>query len=269
MNWPDDYINKIIQGDCSEVMKGMPDKSVDLVVTSPPYDNLRTYEGYKFNFETVAEELYRIIRPGGVLVWVVGDSVVNGSETGNSFRQALYFKGCSFNLHDTMIYQSEKPPLTHNRYEQKFEYMFIFSKGSPKSFFPLLEKTIYFGANLNRPKVIKGSRSQNSAIRSRNEDMGKVKEFKYKGNIWSYKTGGGQTSKDSFSFEHPATFPELLANDHIVSWSKEGDLVLDPMNGSGTTTKMAKILNRKFMGIEISKKYCKIAEDRLRQESLF
>ena len=134
-------INKIYCADNVIFMKeNIPSNFIDLTVTSPPYDNLRAYNGYSWDFESVAQELYRITKDGGVVVWVVGDATIKGSETGTSFKQALYFKEIGFKLHDTMIYQSDKPPLTHNRYEQKFEYMFVFSKGRPKTFNPIMEK---------------------------------------------------------------------------------------------------------------------------------
>lgn len=106
-----DY-NYITLGDCVELMKEIPDDFIDLTVTSPPYDNLRDYNNeMTWNFEKfkeVAKELFRITKPGGVVVWVVGDATIKGSETGTSFRQALFFKDCGFNLHDTMIYKKTR-----------------------------------------------------------------------------------------------------------------------------------------------------------------
>ena len=259
--YPDDFINKILCGDCLEVMKGIPDKSVDLVVTSPPYDNLRDYKGYSFNFQGIAKELFRIIKDGGVVVWVVADSTSNGTETGTSFRQALYFKEVGFNLHDTMIWEKSCPPLTHNRYEQHFEYMFIFSRGKPKTFNPIKEK-----------KLWKDNRTHKSIRREKDGsyDVGFIGKMEDKiiGNVWHINTGGSHATKDKIAFGHPAIFPEKLARNHIFSWSDKDNLVLDPMNGSGTTTKMAKELGRRFIGIEISPEYCKIANQRLQQEVL-
>ena len=269
-------LNKIYNEDCLKTMERMPDNFIDLIITSPPYDNLRQYtndDTWNFSkFMIIAKELTRIIKMGGVIVWIVGDATINGSETGTSFKQALYFKECGFNLHDTMIYQTNKIPLNHNRYEQNFEYMFILSKGSPNIFNPILERCLYFGNSLDRPKTEKGSRSQNSAFRSRRNNM-TVKKTKIKYNIWHYNSGGFHTAKDSIAFEHPAIFPEKLAADHIHSWSNENDIIYDPFIGSGTTAKIAHIYKRRWIGSEISKEYCEIAEKRidpyLRQQTIF
>lgn len=252
-----EYLNKIIQGDCLEVMKGFDNESIDLVVTSPPYDNLRDYKGYSFNFEEIAKQLFRIIRKGGVVIWVVGDATIKGSETGTSFKQALYFKEIGFNLHDTMIYaKNSYMPLTHNRYEQGFEYMFVFSKGKPKTFNPIMIPSVTAGTKRNRG----GSKAKEKsyAERLRNE-ITLVNNEKQHPNIFYYDVGKNDKT------EHNAPFPEQLARDHILSWSNEEDIVLDPFNGSGTTTKMAEQLGRSYIGIELDSGYCKIAENRLRQ----
>ena len=242
-----EYINKVIQGDCLEVMKGIPDKSVDMVLTSPPYDNLRDYKGYSFNFEGIAKELYRIIKDGGVVVWVVGDATIKGSETGTSFRQALYFKEIGFNLHDTMIYAKQNPvPYHHNRYNPQFEFMFVFSKGKPKIFNPIQENTKGFKTGKYR--------YPDGSLKIANTPI--IKETKMLNNIWYYVVGGKGNN-------HPASFPEKLAEDHILSWSNEGDTILDPMAGSGTTLKMAKKNNRNYIGIEIAPEYIEIIKNRL------
>jgi len=252
-------INQVICGDCLEVMKEMLDNSIDLTVTSPPYDNLRTYNGYTFNFEGIAKELYRVTKQGGIVVWVVGDATINGSETGTSFKQALYFKKVGFNLHDTMIYEKLcYMPLTHKRQEQAFEYMFVFSKGVPKTFNPRLKK------NKEAGKTITGNRRHNGNDLEKIHGAGKqIKEYGQDINIWRYATGKTCYDGDIEARKHPAVFPSKLAEDHILTWSNEGDLVLDPMCGSGTTCKMAKINNRNYIGIDISQDYCNIAEQRI------
>ena len=242
--------------DCVEGMKLLPNECIDLTVTSPPYDNLRKYEGFEWDFEATAKELYRVTKKGGVVVWVVGDATINGSETGTSFKQALYFKEIGFRLHDTMIYQKKTPPLTHKRYEQEFEYMFVFVKGKIKTFNPILIDKAYMDKRTNKAF---GRNPTNE------HDMGfsSNKTQKIKGNVWEYLVGGGKSTKDKIAFKHPAIFPEKLAQDHIISWSNEGDIVLDPFMGSGTTAKMALLNNRNFIGFEISEEYCKIAEKRI------
>lgn len=240
-------INQVIQGDCLEVMKELPENSIDMVLTSPPYDNLRTYNGYTFDFEGIAKELYRIVRDGGVVVWIVGDATVKGSETGTSFKQALYFKEIGFNLHDTMIYAKQNPvPYHHNRYNPQFEFMFILSKGVPKTFNPIQENTKGFKTGKYR--------YPDGSLKVANTPI--IKETKMLNNIWYYVVGGKGNN-------HPASFPEKLAEDHILSWSNEGDIILDPMAGSGTTLKMAKKNNRNYIGIEISPEYIDIINKRL------
>ena len=237
-------LNTIYNEDCLDTMGRMPDGFIDLTVTSPPYDNLRTYNGYSFDWHKTIQELYRVTKDGGVVVWVVGDATVKGSETGTSFKQALYFKEIGFNLHDTMIYSKSgfKNP-SNDRYHQTFEYMFIFSKGKPKTFNPIKDrKNKYVG-------IHGGEKSFRD-------------EFGMRFNVWHYANGGNNTTKDKV-FKHPAIFPEQLANDHIISWSNEGDLVYDPFMGSGTTAKMAIINKRNWIGSEISNEYCDIAEQRL------
>lgn len=243
---------------CLDGMKLLDACSIDLTVTSPPYDDLRNYNGYSFDFENVAKELYRVTKDGGVVVWVIGDKTKNGSETGTSFKQALYFKKVGFNLHDTMIYSSDKPPLSHNRYEQKFEYMFVFSKGKPRTWNPIMEECKYAGTN----KKARTFRHTGEELEE-THNKGNVKSHKIKGNIWFYPTGYQKSTKDKIAFKHPAIFPEKLAEDHIISWSNEGDIVMDIFSGSGTTHKMALLNNRKYIGFEVSQEYIDIENERL------
>ena len=253
---------KLYNGDCLEVMDNLIEQGVkvDLTVTSPPYDNLRSYNGNNdlWNesvWKKVIEKLYKITSDGRIVVWVVGDATVKGSETGTSFKQALYFKECGFNLHDTMIYQKNSYPFPpSNRYYQQFEYMFIFSKGTPNT------------SNLIRVEA-QGRKRKST---TRNQD-GSTSTTKYEtghktriaDNVWFIDTGYMRTTKDKFAYKHPAMFPEKLANDHIISWSNDNDIVFDPFLGSGTTGKMAILNNRKFIGIELDENYFKIAEDRI------
>lgn len=254
---------KLYNGDCLELMKDIPDKSVDLTVTSPPYDNLRTYNGNieqwsLEKFKAIAKELYRVTKQGGVVVWVVGDATINGSETGTSFRQALFFMECGFRLHDTMIYRKTNyVPLTHNRYEQEFEYMFVFSKGKPNTFNPIKIPCKTAGAKTSGRTFYQ---TNNQNIPTAGHKNNPVSDFKQKGNVWDLSTNAGIKG-------HPAQFPEQLANDHIVSWSNEGDTVLDCFMGSGTTGKMALLNRRNFIGIELDKTYFNIAKERIEKEA--
>jgi site-specific DNA-methyltransferase (adenine-specific) len=244
---------KLFLGDSAEVLKKCPDETIDLVVTSPPYDNLRTYNGYTFDFEAIAQQLARVLKPGGVIVWVVNDATVKGSETGSSFKQALYFKSIGLNLHDTMIYgKSSYIPLSHNRYEQQFEFMFVLSKGPPKSVNHLREVSLSAGTTRNRSKA----KTKEQGVRGR-EELTTVSDTKIRGNVWFYNVG------KNVKTGHPAVYPIELAQDHIQSWSNPGDIVLDPFLGSGTTGVAALQLNRKFYGIEISEEYFQIAEERI------
>lgn len=247
--------------DCLEGLKLLDNGSIDLTVTSPPYDNLRTYNGYSFDFENIARELYRVTKEGGIVVWIVNDSTFKGSESGTSFRQALFFKELGFNLHDTMIYEKNNPtPQKSNRYQPCFEYMFIFSKGKPNTFNPILEEKKYIENRKN--KMYNKSKNGNQV---QHEYQGDNK-MKVKHNIWKYNVGLYHSSSDKVAFKHPAIFPEQLVTDHIISWSNKGDIILDPFMGSGTTAKMAKLNDRNFIGFEISKEYCDIAEERLKSK---
>ena len=248
-------INKIYNENCLDTMSRMQDNFIDLTLTSPPYDNLRDYNGYSFDFESIAKELYRITKEGGVVVWVVGDATIKESETGTSFRQALYFKDVGFNLHDTMIYDKGYAPNTqNNRYNNCFEYMFVFSKGKPKTYNLLRE-----------PRTTKGNRK--STIRLKNGDT-KIEERNLNTdrvlrNIWHIDNGYNRTTKDKIAYKHPAIFPEKLVGSHLLSWSNKNDLVYDCFMGSGTTAKMCLLYNRKYIGSEISKEYIDISSKRI------
>jgi DNA modification methylase len=239
-------VNRIYNEDAFTFLKKVDSDFIDLTVTSPPYDELRKYNGFSFDFENIANELYRATKPGGVIVWVVGDATINGSETGTSFKQALYFKEIGFNLHDTMIYQKQNfIPLSHNRYEQEFEFMFILTKGKPKTFNPIETKSKLAGVGSNMKR--NGYGFKEGAFRRRNEFV-MVKDTKRRGNIWDYSTGNSGVN-------HPAPFPEKLVADHIYTWSNEGEIICDCFMGSATTAKAAILQNRNWIGCEISKQY--------------
>ena len=264
-----EFLNKHIHSDFILAAKNIPNNTIDLTVTSPPYDDIRTYnnkvktkdgEKYSFNFDSIVDELYRITKDGGIVVWVVGDQVKNGGETGNSFRQALSFISKGFLLYDTMIYMKNGSPFPEKkRYSQVFEYMFVFSKGKPKTVNIIKDKINKWAGHTNFGKRV--MRSKDGELK----EMPKfeISEYGNRYNVWNYSTGKNYSTKDSFAFNHPAIFPEELAEDHILTWSNEGDTILDPMVGSGTTTKMAKLNNRNFIGFDINQEYIDIANQRI------
>ena len=252
-------------GDCLELMKDIPDNSIDLTVTSPPYDDLRTYNNninqWSFEkFQEIAKELYRVTANGGTIVWIVNDATIKGSETGTSFKQALYFKEMGFNIHDTMIW--EKPTFTavgalKTKYAQVFEYMFVFTKGKIKTFNPIRDRKNKYAGYKKHSNI-----RQNDGTFKEKSSIGKpVAEYGQRFNVW--QMSACQSNKERTG--HPAQFPEQLVNDHIISWSNKGDTILDPFMGSGTTGVVCKNLNRKFIGIELDDTYYEIAKNRIEE----
>ena len=251
-------------GECATIMaQHISDGLVDLTVTSPPYDDLRSYQGFTFDFEAIAQQLWRVTKPGGVVVWVVGDATIDGSETGTSFRQALGFMELEFMLHDTMIYQKSgfRYPFP-NRYHQVFEYMFVFSKGTPKTFNPIEDRK-----NLQPTKSGKNMKREQDGSKTYRQHF-KATKYGKRFNVWRYNTGLHHVATDNLADRHPAIFPEDLARDHILSWSNPGDIVLDPMCGSGTTLKMAILTGRKAIGIDISSEYIELTRTRVQRAML-
>jgi len=255
-------LNKIHQGDSAILLKQINDNSIDLTVTSPPYDNLRDYKGYSFDFETIAKELYRVTKEGGVVVWVVGDETKDFCESLSSFKQAIYFvEKCGFNLLDTMIYKKNGSPSPYpnmRRYALIFEYMFVFSKGKPKTFNPIKDRK-----NKSHGKINSGNTARQKDGTTKSSGSYLQKKYSIRTNIWTYDVGKNKDTKDVIALQHPARFPELLAKDHILTWSNPKEIILDPFAGSGTTLKMAKLNNRKYIGLEVSEEYCKIAQNRV------
>jgi len=263
-------MNQIILSNCIEGMKTLEDEVIDMCVTSPPYDNLRSYnDSSSWNFETfkgVAEQLYRVMKIGGVVVWVVGDATVKGGETGSSFRQCLHFMDLGFVLHDTMIYEKNGSPFPArrdgNRYSQVFEYMFVLSKKTkPKTANLLCDKPNRWAGYTHFGKGT--IRTKDGSLVERN--IKPIPEFSPRNNIWKYNTGKNYSSKDDAAFEHPAIFPEALAKDHILTWSNEDDLVLDPFMGAGTTAVCCIETNRKYVGFEIDETYFDVCNRRIAQ----
>jgi len=253
----------LMQGDCLERMKAMDDCVIDLTVTSPPYDNLRTYNQHDWSWgeddwKPIIQELYRVTAKGGVVVWVVGGATVNGSETGSSFRQAIHAMDCGFRLHDTMIWNKggfSAVGSLRTRYAPVFEYMFVFSKGKPKTFNPIKDR-----ANKNAGKNASGTIRQNDGSTMPMSKVMKINDYGQRFNIWDVSP-----HRQSGQGSHPAPFPISLARDQIISWSNEGNTILDPFMGSGTTGVAAINTNRNFVGIELDSEYFSIAESRIRE----
>lgn len=249
---------EIYNEDCLIYLKRQPSDSIKFTLTSPPYDNIRDYNGYSFPFEEIAQELYRCTSNGGVVAWNVADATVNGSETGTSMRQALYFMSLGFRLHDTMIYAKKNPMpagVSSKRYHQAWEYIFILSKGVPTTFNPIMVKAKF--GHLQANMKHRGSDGEMNYTKTKRNEFTKVK------NIFEYSVGGGHSTKDKVAFKHPAIMPEQLAADMISTWTDPGDTVFDPFTGSGTSAKMAYTLNRKFQGTELSLEYCEIIKQRM------
>ena len=253
-------IGEIHNENCLFTMQKMPDDFIDMVITSPPYDNIRSYGGNDLKeFEKIAQSLFRVLKKGGTIVWIVNDQSSNWNESGTSFKQALFFKDVGFNLLDTMIYlKSPRGAVGNNQcYWQSFEYMFVFTKGKPK--------TIHLICDRENKESRKGDTGTKRIF---NGDLKKIKRNGYaklgrRTNVWHYNIGKGHSASDNIAHKHPAIFPERLVADHLKSWSNENDLVYDPFMGSGTTAKVAESLKRKWIGSELNSEYCKIAYERL------
>lgn len=260
-------MQKVFNEDCLDTFLFLDANSLDLIFTSPPYDKLRVYKGFSFDFHSVAKESYRTLKVGGVLIWVVSDQTLKGSESGSSFKQALYFMSLGFNLHDTMIWDKVNVFGTAGnpvqRYQQAFEYIFVFTKGRIRTFNPITVPVVW------QNKIWSG-RTRRDRRSSRITDCLTVKrdilnkDSKVVNNIFRYEVGFNKTTKDKIAFDHSAVFPDALAYDMIISYTNRGDLVYDPFSGSGTTLKRAYLLDRKFIGSEISSEYCEIIHERLR-----
>ena len=256
--------NQIFHARSNELLKEFPDECIDLVVTSPPYDDLRDYNGevaWDFDvFREIAKELYRVMKKGGVVVWVIGDKTVKGNKSSTSFRQALYFQEIGFDMYDVIIYEKAGSGPPHpNRYFNSFEYMFVLSKGKPKTVNILKDKPNKWAGHSTYGEVTR--REKDGSLTNKGKKT--VGQYGIRTNIWRYANGKGFSTKDDIAYEHPAIFPERLVRDHIASWSNQGDIVLDPFGGSGTTSKVAHLMGREWVLIDAVEKYCEIARRRM------
>lgn len=246
--------------DCVQYMETVNDCTFDLTVTSPPYDNIRDYNGYIFDYKKTIEQLFRVTKRGGVVVWIVADQTVDGSETGTSFIQCLFAKECGFNIHDTMIWRKDSCSFPEQtRYYPVFEYMFVWSKGKPKTFNPIEDRENKWGG-----LSVHGTfREKDGKTRNRSETWKETicKQYGSRFNVWDIP------SEKNNKTGHPAVFPLALAKDHIKSWSNKDDLVFDPFLGSGTTRIAAHDLYRQFVGCEIDKEYFDKQEERFKRHT--
>jgi len=255
---------QIFHARSDELLKDFPAACIDLVVTSPPYDDLRDYTGavgWNFDvFQTIARELYRVVKPGGVVVWIVGDKTDNGAKSLTSFKQALYFQEIGFSMYDVIIYEKAGSGPPHpNRYFNAFEYMFVLSKGRPKTVHILKDKPNKWAGYTTYGTVTR--REKDGSLTDKGKKV--IQPLGARTNIWRYANGKGFSTRDKIAYEHPAIFPEKLAEDHISSWSDPGDLVLDPFGGSGTTAKAAQLMGREWVLIDAVEEYCAIAKKRM------
>ena len=257
----DDGTAQLYHGDCTVVLPTLSQKA-DLILTSPPYDNLRKYGGNTFDFTSVADACINSMAEGGILVWIVADATIDGDETGSSFRQALYFKEHGLVLHDTMIYRKLGGPAsgTKTRHKNGFEYMFVFSNGKPKT------------VRILEDKITKYPEPDRQVTRRQPDGTleygprGVVPEVTLRDNVWEYSPGFRKSAENPIAHNHPAIFHIALAKDHIRTWTAPGDLVIDPMVGSGTTMRAAKDLNRLAIGIEIHSDYIDVIKERVSQQ---
>jgi len=248
----------IYNENCLDYLKTLPNDSLKFIITSPPYDNLRNYKGYSFDFESIAQELSRTLQEGGVIIWNVADATISGSETGTSMRQALFFMDCGLRLHDTMIYEKKNPmpsSVSSKRYHQAWEYIFCFSKGSPKTFNPFMVPAKFGHVEANMKH--RGKDGEINYTRTKRNSHTKIR------NIFTYTIGGGHSTSDKEAHGHPAIMPEKLAEDQILTWTNPGDTVFDPFNGAGTSGKMAVKNGRQYIGTELSLDYCDLSKIRI------
>jgi site-specific DNA-methyltransferase (adenine-specific) len=258
-----EFVDQIIHNDCVSEMATLPDNCIPLTVTSPPYDKLRRYGGQRWSFETfekVARQLFRLTMPGGVVLWVVQDGTVDGSLTGTSARQWLYFQQIGFDLNSVLILATRGWRSQTSRYANQFHFGFVLSKGRPRAFHPIRDRI-----NSTAGQRLRCSRRSASgeAVTTYNGDR-RLGLHGYRANVWFYDVGGGKSTKDRYASRHEALMPEQMARDLIISWSRPGDLIFDPFCGAATTCKMALLSHRHYLGIEAHALYYRLALRRMR-----
>ena len=250
--------NSIVLGDCVEGMRSLPPDLVPCTVASPPYGALRHYHGnHQFDFEAAAAELWRITRPGGVVCWVVREEVVDGSESGEASEQRLFFRDLGFRLHQTIVMERYgSRARSPGRYGESLEYAFILAKGKPATVRLLRDRR-----NKTAGKLVTAThRYPDGSYRVQRYE---VDEWGYRKAVW-YFAQGMHVATDPVARLHQAPMPEAMAEDLILSYSREGDLIFDPFAGVATTAKMALLNHRNYFGYEINAIYHARGEERLR-----
>lgn len=255
---------RLLTGDACEILPTIRESSVDLTVFSPPYDGLRDYKGKpSFDMAVLGREILRVTKEGGVCCMVIQDATKNGAKSLTSFRTACLFADLGWRLFECCIYSRAGVPGAWwtKRFRVDHEYIFIFTRGDglPRRFdkTSLMVESKYAGITAGGTK--RTTKGDFVAIKKT-----VISPLKCRGTIWHY--AASNTERNKTKSEHPATYPDSLARDIISCFSKEGDLVLDPMMGSGTTGIASVNMGRRFLGIEISVQYMEIAKRRFRAE---
>lgn len=257
-------LNEVYCGDCVKLMKLLPDSTIDLVVTSPPYDKIRDYNGsIHFDLHKTGQEIFRVLKSGGIAVMVIQDQTKNFGKSLTSFKTIIdWCDNIGFKLFETIIYRkngSEGVWWT-KRFRVDHEYMPIFLKGKKPQYFnkePLKIPSKHGG------KVMTGSGSRKTNGETQKTVTRAINFKKCRGTIWNYLMAG---DKNPLKRKHPAVFPDKIPYDFIQCFCPEEGIVLDPFAGSGSTLVMAKKLRRSFIGFDIVPEYCELARERLKTE---
>lgn len=253
--------------DCIEGMKLLPDNSIDLVVTSPPYDEIRDYKGFKLDLHNVGIEISRILKDGGICVMVIQDQTKDGRKSGTSFRTIVdWDTNTDLDIWECCIYQRRATPGAwwSKRFRVDHEYIPIFIKGKRPQYFNKEHMKEPTKPEYGLIKKGLGNRNTDGTTIYDTSKVYELPKEKDQGTVIHYKNSSRETPKSSeigkIKLLHPATFPDKLASDFIQCFTTEGMIILDPFMGSGTVARMSKELNRNYIGFELSDEYIKIAE---------
>jgi site-specific DNA-methyltransferase (adenine-specific) len=255
-------LNKIYCMDCLEGMRKLPDDSIDLVVTSPPYDNLRTYKGFSVDLHSTGKEAYRVLKDGGIAVMVIQDQTKAFAKTLTSFRLIIdWCDNIGFRLFETIIYRKygTEGAWWKARFRVDHEYMPIFLKGKKPQYF---NKKLLMVPSKHGGEILTGSGNRRTTGETTKTVTRPINPTKCRGTIWDYLMAG---DKDPLKRKHPAPFPDQIPIDFITCFCPPKGIVLDPFIGSGSTAVAAKKLGRHYIGFEITPEYCEIAEQRTKR----